>query len=428
MGITVDSLRTLVFRVAGIIAGLGLSIITARVLGPEGRGIYTLVTLVASLYSTLFGSISSAIVYQISKQKRQTNEITTNAFALGIILGLATLAGFFIAFPYLVNIDQAHLIFIGLAAPILLLIAYINGAFLGTGDIHNLNYSSFFLTVFTIAFMVPLLIGNKKDAGYALLAWLLGQSMNLCWALWRGRQLWYPIHRCVINGTTMVNLLSFGMQIGIVNLISFLNYRVDSFLVESLLGNSSLGIYSIAVMAAELLWFFSSAISTAAYARIGQVSENEAAELTAKAVRHTLFLVTLAGACFFMVAKPLVLFLYGQAYGMAITPLRILLPGTAAYALASIISAYFTNQLGMPRISLELALLSLTINIIVSLLMIPRIGIAGGAWATTISYIITIIIGVLVFRYKTSMPLRNFLLIKRIDLYDYIRLARSLRG
>ena len=50
-------------------------------------------------------------------------------------------------------------------------------------------------------------------------------------------------------------LWGFIATIGVTNLIGLLNYRVGLFVVERQLGLADTGVYSIAVVVAELLWF-----------------------------------------------------------------------------------------------------------------------------------------------------------------------------
>jgi O-antigen/teichoic acid export membrane protein len=204
-------------------------------------------------------------------------------------------------------------------------------------------------------------------------------------------------------------VLPFVAVIGLTNLVSLLNYKIDLFLVEHFLGLASTGVYSIAVAVAELLWLVSSAVTTAAYARIGQPDRAAAAELTCRAMHASVLVLLAVSPLVWLAAALLVPWLLGEAYRAALPVLALLLPGVALYGAASALSAWFTNHAGRPQVPAALALTSLLINAAVSVWAIPRYGMLGGALATTLSYAVTMVIGVLGFARAAGLPLSRVL-------------------
>jgi len=112
-------------------------------------------------------------------------------------------------------------------------------------------------------------------------------------------------------------------------------------------------------------------------------------------------------------------------YAAALPVLACLLPGVMAYGAASALSAYFTNHAGRPLIPAALAGFSLVVNVVLSILFIPRFGMMGGAIATTASYFASIGVAVVVFQQISGMPLRRLLQLDwRAMLADLRRLGR----
>jgi O-antigen/teichoic acid export membrane protein len=198
----------------------------------------------------------------------------------------------------------------------------------------------------------------------------------------------------------------FVLVIGLTNVISLMNYKIDLFLVEHFLGVSATGVYSIAVAVAELLWLLSSAVTTAAYARIGQPDREAAVALTLKAMRLSVGVLLAVSPVLWGVAYLLVPWLLGDVYAQSLPLLALLLPGVALYGAASALSAWFTNHAGRPQVPALLALCSLTINIVVSVWAIPRYGMAGGALATTVSYAVTMGVAAAWFVRAAGLPWR----------------------
>jgi Na+-driven multidrug efflux pump len=101
--------------------------------------------------------------------------------------------------------------------------------------------------------------------------------------------------------------------------------------------------------------------------------------------------------------------LLGPVYAPSLLALAVLLPGVAVYGAASALSAWFTNHAGRPRVPALLASASLAINVVVSVLAIPRLGMIGGALATSVSYGVTVAVGAWLFMRASGTPARVLL-------------------
>ena len=62
--------------------------------------------------------------------------------------------------------------------------------------------------------------------------------------------------------------LGYGVKAHLGNLVAFLNYRMDIFLVNLFVGPGGAGLYSIAVRLVEQLWMISRAVSTVLLPRL----------------------------------------------------------------------------------------------------------------------------------------------------------------
>ena len=103
---TKNTLITFTTRVLQLILAIGSSIIIARVLGPEGKGVYSLAILLPTLLIifTNFG-IGQASVYYIGKKKYSSKEVFGNNILLSLIISIfAILVGLVIIFFFSENL------------------------------------------------------------------------------------------------------------------------------------------------------------------------------------------------------------------------------------------------------------------------------------------------------------------------------------
>jgi len=131
-----------------------------------------------------------------------------------------------------------------------------------------------------------------------------------------------------------------------------------------------------------------------------------AALTTVKAVRINV-LVTLLAAPLLLIgawwALPLAM---GSAYEASLRPLAALLPGVAAYAAASSLSAFYTNHLGRPHLSAAVAGVSVLLSLVLGWLIVPAWGAMGAAVASSVGYIVAILVAYGVFLRHAGLPVR----------------------
>jgi O-antigen/teichoic acid export membrane protein len=426
MQIALNSLRTLLFRVLYVGLGWILSILTARWLGPQGNGLYTLATIYGTIGTTLMSGGVAAVAYEISNRGSDSRSAAANVGLLSLATGLLPALIALAAWPVLIAHGWWWILPIALAQPAALLAAALVGVFLGSDDIRRLNYAYAGPWAATLLLFIALTFVMGRTPQAALTAWALGQAVAAIYSLWLCRVHWQPLAFTSISMQRLRGMVAFGSQAGLANLVSFLNYRMDAIMVEVLLGQRELGIYAVGMRVAEGLWFFSQAIMTASYARIGSSSEQDSAQLTARGMRHSLFIIGSLAVLLLLGADPLLRFLYGESYTGAITPFRWLVPGIAFYGLASVLSAYYTNQRGHPHVPLLIAGCSMVLNLGACFVLIPILGLSGAAIASTLGYSVAISAGVIAFKHSTQLPWRTILLINSNDLQDYVGLIRKL--
>lgn len=423
MSIAANSIHTLLFK--GIAAGVvfTITVITARFLNTEERGVFAMLSLIASLFITILGGIAPAMAYQISNKNEPSQKVFFHSLLIGITGSIITILTIILLSPWLYSIGWEFIIYFAVATPFMIVTSYISGLLLGLNSIRTLNYIgilSSFIMLFCFVILILLSLLNIK---MVMLSWIIAYIAATFIAIYIARQFIFPI-KWNFDKVILKQLTEFGSKIGIINIIGQLNYRVDMFLVQFFLGFTAVGIYSIALIAAESLWLISSSITVAAYSRIGSLDKSGAGELTSKIIRISILIVVLIGLLIALGGYLFIPIIFGNNYSTSVLPFEILLIGIIFYSIANPVSAYFTNQLGKPEISLAIAIVSLVTTFIIGLLLIPPFGITGAALSTTIGYTLAVIVSISIFLKLSNQSLSS-LMITSDELKNYFRYLKK---
>jgi len=405
--LTRSALSHFLARLSAVGLGLALLALAARQ-GPAEQGVFSLLVATEAVYAALFSGFGLVVARQVSHHREAAARWLGGALVLALGAGGVGALVFWAAGGALADAPAyRYLPALALAAPLLLLTPTVSGLYLGLGRMGPINA----LTVAPPA-VALLALGAWALAGQPVTLWAvmmvwLGARMlvGLAGAAWawrdqRGRAPDWPAWR---------SQAAFCTVLGLTNLISWLNYRIDLFIVEAFGSLSATGVYAIAVTVTELLWFISSSVSAAAYGRIGQPDREAAAKLTVRLMHFNLAVLLIASPLLVGLSAwglPRVL---GEPYADAVPLMLWLLPGVWAYGCASTLSAYYTNFLGKPRLSAAVAGASLLINVGACLVLVPRLGATGAAIATSLSYGLAITWGLALFRRHAGLRWRDLL-------------------
>jgi O-antigen/teichoic acid export membrane protein len=366
---------------------LAITAFTAR-LGTETQGAFALFTSVEGVLLALLSGFGIALARRVSHHGEQPRELL--GAIVVVCMGVGALAGMAV---WLVSIfgpaAYSMLWLLALAAPVLLLAPNLAGVWLGEGRMAPMAAVSLAPPLLTLTGLALLLLVQAGSLTQVLASWvvakvLVGAAVLL--VLWRGQRLAAP-------GFGALRMeLPFIATIGLTNLIGLLNYRVGLFVVERLLGLSATGVYSIAVVVAELLWFVSGSLTQAVYGRIGTPDRTRAAATTVRVVHLSLAALVLVAPLLWIVARLVLPWALGPAYAASLPLLALLLPGVLVFGGASALSAYFTNHAGRPQVPAQVAGLSLLVNATLALILVPHLGMAGAALAASVSYAAAVLV------------------------------------
>ena len=169
--------------------------------------------------------------------------------------------------------------------------------------------------------------------------------------------------------------------------ITQLNYRLDLFIVAALLADlAPLAQYHIAASLAGLIWIVADSYGIVIYPRLsGYTTERERTREIVAALRYVVTTAVLLGIGLAIVAPAGVPLLFGEAYREAGQLVLILLPGVVAMTITKLLSRYLLS-LDQHQWSAYASLAGVSVNVVANLLLVPRFGVFGAAWAAVIAY------------------------------------------
>jgi len=384
--------------VLNLVVGIGASVILARVLGPEGRGIYALAALLPSLIVT-FGNlgIGPATVYYVARGEFRREEILGTNVLLSVgIGGIGVLAGLIVVlffrekvFP---DVAPGYLLLALVLVPVEVFFSYVRYVLLGAQRIKEFNYVQIAQSVLFLGFVALALLGLKAGVTGAILAglftWLIVDALV------------FHLARRVAGGVDfkpnisyMKRATTYGIQAHLANILGFLNYRVDMFLVNGFLGPAAVGLYAVGVGLVEKLWMVSHAASTVLFPRVAaEKEEDRRKEFTPLVARTVLWTTALGALLLALLSRWIVLLLYSEAFLPAVGALQSLLVGIVALSAWRVLANDIAGR-GFPGLNIYTGLAAVATNIVLNLLWIPRYGIVGAAWASTVSYTVSFLGG-----------------------------------
>jgi O-antigen/teichoic acid export membrane protein len=272
--------------------------------------------------------------------------------------------------------------------------------------------------------LVLVLAGGKLvEALVALLAVYAIASVGLTLSVTRLTGIRARPDRADFLGT-----LRFGSKAWAQALAGNVHERADLFMLAYLLQDSSeVALYAIAVGVSTYLYHFPEAIAVSALPQITALERGDAGRLAAATLRNTIVWVLLSVLVAAPIAPYLLPWVYGSAYAGSVAPFLVLLLAVPLRTLFLILARYFF-AIDRQGVNISLVLVSMPLNIVLNLWLIPRYGILGAALASLISYSLEGIAIAAIFLGTAETGFREALLLRREDLAFYSeRLRRTLR-
>jgi len=415
-----SALTTLAFKIIAMAAGLAVSVVIARVLGPEGRGVYALVMTIIVL-SASFGvfGLTASNTYFAAKDGSMARTIGMQSLITGLIgAGLAILTIQFIkiigpsAFR---GLDDALL---GLTCALIPLFLWGNlfaFAFLGRGRILAFNTFETGQRVifFAFSFIFLWMFQNTLETFLAAVLSVLGLLVVLYIIYYFRNAAPGPFYE---SGYTAASI-AYGIKSYVATMLTLAVMKSGVLFVNYFGGNDDAGFFAVAQQISELVIIIPTVVGTVLF---GRVSKGDSYYLTPMVLRTITAVFLPVTLVMFLGSDWLIRFVFGTEFSSSITALKIMLPGAFLLGLEVIIAKDLAGR-GYPWPAVLSWVPVLFINILGFVILIPKFGVNGAALSVSISFLVIFLVITAYYVRLSKSSLGELFLVRQED----VRILKS---
>jgi len=411
-----------------LLFGMGVQIIIARTLGPAGKGLFSLTVAVAVTLATIVHlSLATGNSHFMGRYPSERRALVGNSFLMAFVWGaIVTVAA--LALRQKVPLEyqpkiSPQLWGMALVAIIpLLLLEYSNGLVIGLDWIKRLSFSLVLKEALILIGALWLATQGHLSVEGAVAVWVIAAVMV---AVFQAFSAWSRVGLSItISPKLFGSMTLFSIQSHAANIFGFLKFRFDFFLIDHFLSSSELGIYSIAVIMVQVLWYLPKAIAQILIPHISWGGQRAAAELTPLLSRLGFTVAIIGGCLLALFGRPLIGLLFSDSFLPAYLILLLLLPGAIIFSLAGMLSGDLIGR-GLPRYAMLTSIFAFVLNVVVNLILIPKFGLAGAAIASSLTHAFSGAMFLYYFHRESGVDISDTLILKRNDIIKLKQLMRQ---
>ncbi|MCU6498874.1 lipopolysaccharide biosynthesis protein [Rugamonas sp. A1-17] len=377
--------RMSVARGYGVLLSLATLFVSARLLGPVGRGEFAAAMAWATLFATLGNlSLGQALQHRLQRATHRLGLPEQLGTLGGCTLILSALALALAAVLYLLTGGamykglSAGLMALALVGvPLLIWEQFASNILAAAGRTDILNRSQYGGR--TVGFLLFLLLVMYWRWGVpgALASQLLGQLLvaaMVAWPLWQlaGRTARWA-------GDEVRPLLQSGALIHLTTVSAFLLDQVSILLINNYLGKQDVGYYQLAQQMVSLLLIVPQSALMVIYGGLAGAGPDRFWPAQRRLAKKILAGLTAIAALAYLLAPSMVALVAGPAFGPSAMMFRALLPTVLGISLSLLMTPQWISR-GLLKLNTALTIATSVVVVACSAWAIPRYGVNGAVY------------------------------------------------
>jgi O-antigen/teichoic acid export membrane protein len=396
----------LLAQIIGYLLALFYTIYTARFLGVEGFGVLSFALAFAGIFSILTDlGLSALTVREVARDLSLASKFVGNTAVLKIGLSIVTM----LILVFLVNItgypqQNAMVIYF-------ITLSFIMNSFGGIFTsvfqaFEKMEYQSVGQIINNLMMFGGILLAiylNFDVVGFAMIyfiASLISLIYSIIVSCWK-----FVIPKIEIDTVFWKKILKQSLPIAVAGIFSLIAFRIDMVMLEIMKGSVAVGWYSASYRLMEALIFIPSMYTIAIYPLLSKYHISSRASLESSFRKSFKYLIIIAlpiAAATTLLATDIILLVYKTSYMESIIALQILI-----WALPLIFISYVQGStivsINKQHETVKVTFITMILNIMLNLFLIPKIGYVGAAITTVITELVLF----LFYYYIVSQHIRN---------------------
>jgi O-antigen/teichoic acid export membrane protein len=428
MSLSKSIVYNILTQIVTLIISLVAGIISTRILGANGIGIYTLLQSDVELFTLVFSfSINTSIFYYYSKKLisfRQLFRIALILLAIGTVCTtLLVLVNVFyqdgkILFPKNFKTFWAYAFvvigfFLSQLSSIFYTLMHARSQFrlMNIGSIISVSFNLFFSLMLFVLWRNDCLFNDKVHT--QLLFGLTLLSLNLAFNFYVFKKSFKKEEDTAPQSdfkTNLFSVLKFALISHISHIVNFLNYKLDYWFVEYFSGSYQLGLYAKAVNVAQMFWMIANSINNVMLSHLTSDEEGDKRPtfIFYSRINFSLILfLSVIGYFAAPIAFPLV---YGPEFSESVFPYQLLLLPILLSSATKLFSSFLYSKKYILK-NLYATITGVVFTLALDIFLIPRIGIVGACIASMISYTSVFLVTFYFAIKDTELKMDNYFLL-----------------
>ena len=366
----------------------GTGIITARLLGPDGRGAQAAMQMWPRImaYALMLG-LPTALLYNLRRYPERGSQLFSAGLLVGIGMGLlATLAGIVII-PYWLTEYSPETVrsaqwFMVFCMPILVISAF-TSVLRARQEFAVFNAVRCLIPMLTLLALALLALLHRLTPFTATLAYMLPNVPVLLWLtlrLWRAYRPTLRGLRASFRSLTSYGVRSYGADL----LGQMAAGQIDRVVVVGLLDPAAMGLYVVAYGLSRMLDIFPFALAQVVFPKAASRPVEEVVALIGRGVRVSTTFVILAAALLALLGPLALRLIYGPEFLPAIPVFRLLLVEVVLSGATWVLAQAFLAS-NKPGITSIMQGIGFSLNLPLLAVLVPRYELVGAGLAVLIS-------------------------------------------
>ena len=285
-------------------------------------------------------------------------------------------------------------------------------------DFMNIIYKSIYLFIVTIVFLLNIkslnlmLILLVVDEAITVIGTFIKYKFKIKFTLSKNKEI------------RIVKIYKLGFISMLMYLMMTLNYNIDVIFLKNMTTSEIVGIYSVAVQLSNMLWLLPDAFKDV---MTFKTSKEDSIKEIVLVTKYCLYLAFIILILFIIGGKLFIYIAYGKEFIDSYGVTAILLFGSLSMVLYKIIHPLYIAK-GKQWIILKILFAAAIINVILNILLIPRIGMIGSALASVCSYTTCGYVFLIKFCKEYNVRMKEFFKINKEDIKRIKNLLKINKG